>query len=111
MTVDKRTVVDGLVTVGTHTQLCDEIATAQLERRIVEVIRVPMDIEVDYAPSMRTEGDVTIVPVFEERMVKRLFLVEEVHLRQQTTSKTLDIPITLRKQSVSIERNVENKEN
>lgn len=49
-----------------------------VQREQVEVTRVPMDIEVAQVPQVRIEGDVTIVPVLEERLVveKRLFLVE-----------------------------------
>ena len=36
---------------------------AALTDERVEVTRVPMDREVEAAPSVRTEGDVTIVPI------------------------------------------------
>ncbi len=111
LSVDKETVVDGAVTVSTRTEVLDEIAEAQLERQTVEVTRIAMNIEVAHAPDVRKEGDVMIVPVLEERLVKRLFLVEEVHIRQHITSEPVNVPVSLRKQTVFIEQNAENKEN
>ncbi|KQU00061.1 DUF2382 domain-containing protein [Rhizobium sp. Leaf453] len=111
LSVDKETVIDGAVTVSTRTEVLDEIAEAQLERQTVEVTRIAMNIEVAHAPDVRKEGDVMIVPVLEERLVTRLFLVEEVHIRQHITSEPVNVPVSLRKQTVLIEQNAENKEN
>ena len=45
---------------------------------------MPIDRQVDVAPKIRIEGDLTIVPVLEEILVveKRLILKEEVHIRR-----------------------------
>ena len=58
-------------------------AVFRLKGGVVE--RVPVDQFVDEAPQVRTEGDVTIIPVLEERYVleKRLVLVEELHIRRE----------------------------
>ncbi len=44
---------------------------------------MPVGRVVDEAPAARAEGDTTIIPVVEERLVvvKQLFLVEEIHVR------------------------------
>ena len=78
----------------------------QIRREHVEVTHVPVDREVTEAPPIRTEGDVTIVPVLEERLVveKRLFLVEELHLRRSTRIEQVEIPTTVRRMRVEIER-------
>ena len=72
----------------------------------VEVTRVPVGREVAEAPMTRTEGDVTIIPVLEERLVieKRLFLVEEVHLRRTERTEAIDLDTTLRRTRVDVER-------
>jgi stress response protein YsnF len=77
-----------------------------LRREHVEVTRVPVDREVAEAPPIRSEGDVTIVPVLEERLVveKRLFLVEELHLRRMVTTEGVELPATLRRTHVEVER-------
>jgi uncharacterized protein (TIGR02271 family) len=67
--VDKRSVVTGKVRVRSVVDTIDELVHAALTDERVEVTRVPMDREVEAAPSVRTEGDVTIVPIMEEVLV------------------------------------------
>jgi stress response protein YsnF len=49
---------------------------------------------------------VIIVPVLEEIMVveKRLVLKREIRITRRRTSETLEIPVSLRKQRVKVER-------
>jgi stress response protein YsnF len=84
-----------------HVVICEEV-----RREHVEITRVAKDEEVAEAPSIRIEGDVTIVPVLEERIVvsKRLFLVEELHLRRAVDHQTVELPTTLRRTRVDVER-------
>ncbi|WP_159871727.1 YsnF/AvaK domain-containing protein [Novosphingobium sp. 9U] len=78
----------------------------EVRREHVEVTRFLKNIEVSRAPEVRIEGDVTIVPVLEERLVveKRLFLVEELHLRRTVQTEQVELPATLRRTDVDIER-------
>ena len=78
----------------------------ELRHEQVEVVRVPVGREVAEAPPVRTEGDLTIVPVLEERLVveKRLFLVEELHLRRTVVTENVELPTTLRRTRVDVER-------
>lgn len=105
-TISTRELVTGRVRVSTRTDVAEEIATADLRHDTVEVTRVPVDREVDVAPSVRTEGDVTIVPVLEEVAVihTRLVLKEEIHIRRISASETVEVPVTLRKQQAVVER-------
>lgn len=105
-TLEKRDVLTGRVRVSTRTETVNELVTATLERSDVDVRRVTIDREVDAIPEVRTEGDVTIIPVIEEILVieKRLMLREEIHLRQTTTVQSVDVPVSLRKQKAVIER-------
>src|SRR5215211_4768300 len=64
--VEKRQVATGRVTVRTTTEVSEEVARATLEGESVEVTRVPVNREIDAASSIRTDGDVTIIPVVEE---------------------------------------------
>jgi stress response protein YsnF len=77
-----------------------------ISRERLDITRVPKDEEVAQAPSIRVEGEVTIVPVVEERLVveKRLFLVEEVHLRRIEQFEEIAVPTMLRRTRVEIER-------
>jgi stress response protein YsnF len=104
--VSKRQVVKGRVRVRTVVDTVEEVVRETLRSETVEVTRVPIDREVTEAPTVRTEGDVTIVPVLEEVLVveKRLVLKEELHLRRKLETETFEQPVTLRKQRVEVER-------
>ena len=76
-----------------------------LTQEKVNVKRVPVDRFVDEAPpSVRHEGDVMIVPVVEEVLVKRLRLVEEIHIRKTTETRTDTDEVVLRKEQLVVER-------
>lgn len=111
--VAKRTVVTGRVTVRTTPETEHVTVADEVRREHVEVVRVPVDREVAEAPPIRSEGDVTVVPVIEERLVveKRLFLVEELHLRRTTSSRPVEMPTTLRRTRVEVERENIQQEN
>jgi uncharacterized protein (TIGR02271 family) len=104
--VEKRNVVTGKVRVRSVVDTIEEIARAELQEERVEVTRVPIDREVSTPPTVRTEGDVTIVPVLEEVLVieKRLVLKEELHIRRHVARENFEVPVTLRKQRAVIER-------
>ena len=102
----KRLVETEHVSVRTSTQEEQVVVRDDIRHERVEVTRVPVDREVAEAPPVRTEGDVTIVPVLEERLVvaKRLFVVEELHLRRTVTTQQVEMPATLRRTHVEVER-------
>lgn len=110
-TLEKRDVLTAHVRVSTRTETVDELVSSDLERSDVSVTRVPIDREIDEVPAVRTEGDVTIIPVVEEILVveKRLVLREEIHLRQTTSSQSVEVPVSLRKQHAVIERDEVNE--
>ena len=105
-TLSKRDVVTGRVKVHTRTGTQEELVSAALERTDVSVTRVPVDREIEEAPPIRTQGDVTIIPVVEEILVveKRLVLREEIHIRQTATTETVEVPVSLRKQEAVIDQ-------
>jgi Domain of unknown function (DUF2382) len=86
--------------VQTVTDTVEELARADMQRETVEVTRVPVDKMVETAPEIRTEDDVTIVPVLEEVLVveKRLVLKEELHIRRRVATEAVEVPVSLRKQ-------------
>ncbi len=103
--IGKREVSTGKVRIRTTSESFEEIARATLQGETVEVTRVPVDRVVDEAPQTRTEGGVTIIPVLEEVMFveKRLVLKEELHIRRQATTETVEVPVSLRKQQAVVE--------
>lgn len=98
--------VVGTVRVRTVTDSVEDVVREVVERRSVHVEHVPIGRMVDTVPQTRVENGVTIMPIFEERLVveKRLFLVEELHIHVETTSEDIELPLTLRKQRAVIER-------
>ncbi|WP_457092244.1 YsnF/AvaK domain-containing protein [Microvirga sp. P5_D2] len=104
--VEKQEVVTGRVRVRTITDTIEELAHAEVQREDVEVTRVPIDKVVEATPKIRTEGDVTIIPVMEEVLVieKRLMLKEELHIRRRIVTEAVEVPVTLRKQHATVER-------
>jgi len=102
----KRDVVSEHVHVRSYSEDHDVVVREFVSRQHIEVTRVPVEREVANAPAIRVEGDLTIVPVLEERLVveKRLFLVEELHLRRTERAHEVAVPTTLRRTRVDIER-------
>ncbi len=104
--VSTRERVTGRVRVSTVVETVEEMVRAALHSEAVEVTRVTIDRPVDAPPPIRTEGDVTIVPVLEEVLVveKRLMLKEELHIRRMRTTETVEQPVQLRRQQAVVER-------
>lgn len=104
--LDKREVTTGKVRVRTSVDVETELVKATLEGETVEVTRVPVDRIVESAPEVRTENDVTIIPILEEVLVveKRLLLKEELHLHRRRTTEDVETPVEIRKQRAVVER-------
>lgn len=105
MSVSKRP-VERRVRIRTVTEEVPVSFAEDLHGDRVEVQRFAVERELTEAPPIRTEGDVTIIPVIEERLVieKRLFLVEEVHVRRLTGVERIEQPVMLRRQRVVVDR-------
>ena len=104
--IDKREIETDRVKVHTVVETSEQMVREALASRNVKVTRVPVDRVVTTVPEIRTENGVTIVPVLEEVLVieKRLILKEEVHIQQELSQETVEVPITLRKQRAVVER-------
>jgi stress response protein YsnF len=104
--VGKRRVEGDRVSVRTVPRERTEVVEQPLESMEVEIERVAIDREIDTAPDIRNDGDTTIIPVVEERLVieKRLFLREEIHVRRRRVVTQFRQNVTLRSQDVIVER-------
>jgi uncharacterized protein (TIGR02271 family) len=106
-TMAKQDVTTGRVRVSTHVEDIDEVAHADLLSDSVEITRVTIGERVTGSvPPVRTEGDLTIVPIFEEVMVveKQLLLKEELHIRKRSEVNTVEAPVTLKRQWADVDR-------
>ncbi len=93
------------VRVRTVTRERPRVLRESLAREEVTVERVAIGRQVDAIPPVRTEGDVTILPVVEERLVveRRLFLVEEVRVRRARSDREWTDTVMERYQDVLVE--------
>ena len=75
-----------------------------LRRDDIVVERIPVDRLVSEPPQSRHEGNVLVIPVVEEVLVKGLRLVEEIRItkRQQVARQAVKVP--LRREDVVVER-------
>ena len=96
----------GRVRVSVRTQTDESLVPVDLTQVDVAVERVPVNRAVDTAPEVVTRGDVTIIPVVEERLVvtRELYLREEIHVRRVEKTETVEVPATTRRQTARIER-------
>lgn len=96
----------GRVRVSVRTQTDESLVPVDLTQVDVAVERVPVNRAVDTAPEVVTRGDVTIIPVVEERLIltRQLYLREEIHIRRVERRETAEVPVETRKQVATIER-------
>ncbi len=104
--IAKRQVESGRFRIHVSVEERQEDVAVDLASEEVEIERVPVNKAVTQVPSVRLEGTTTIIPVVEEVVVveKRLFVVEEIHVRRKSTTETRSIPVTLKSEQVRIER-------
>lgn len=74
-------------------------------REVVETVRVPLNQLVHAPQEPRQQGDVLVIPVYEERLVRQLVLLEEIHVsrrREPLAQGAASAP--LRREEVIVER-------
>ena len=83
-----------------------EVVSEDLTSETVDVQRVPVDLVVDRAPEIRTEGDVVIIPVVKEELIvtRQLRVVEELRVTKHTTVSLYRETVPVRAEEVVIER-------
>lgn len=77
-----------------------------LAKESYEVERIPVGEYVEQAPSLRQEGDVTVIPVVEEvvEVRKRLLLKEEIRITKKTEQVSEPVNAVLRQERVQVDR-------
>ena len=71
----------------------------------VSVERIPVNQYIEgQAPAIRLAGETTIIPVIREVLVKRLLLVEELHITKKKQEKSISVNETLRRDEVTVTR-------
>jgi len=89
--IAKRVVEGRTVTVTTRPIVGTQTISEPIIRETITVERVPVGEVVEVVPAVREDGDLTVIPVVEERVVvtRQLVLTEEIHLRR-TREETID---------------------
>ncbi|HSU24770.1 MAG TPA: YsnF/AvaK domain-containing protein [Pyrinomonadaceae bacterium] len=105
-TAYKRVVETGKVRISKHVREYEELVDIPHFQEEVKVERVPVNQFVETAPSVRTEGDVTIIPILEEKYVleKKLVLVEELHIRKERSESHQPQKVKVLKEEVEVNR-------
>jgi uncharacterized protein (TIGR02271 family) len=105
-TAYKRVVETGRVRISKNVREYEELVDVPHSQEEVMVDRVSVNQFVESAPAVRTEGDVTIVPILEEQYVleKRLFLVEELHIRKARKESHHPQKVKVLKEEVDVRR-------
>jgi stress response protein YsnF len=109
--VSKRQIVSERTRITVSTEAHEELVEHSLTTTDVAIERRPVGHVFgpgESLPGVRTEGDVTVIPVFEEVLVveTRLQLKEELRIRQQAKRELVSTPVVLRRQHVEIDRSV-----
>lgn len=74
-------------------------------REVVETVRVPLNQLVHAPQEPRQQGDVLVIPVYEERLVRQLVLLEEIHVsRRREPLEDSAASASLRREEVIVER-------
>ncbi len=105
--VSRERVETGRVRISKSVEAREVVVDDPLKRESVRVEHVPINQVVTGAvPQVREEGDVTVIPILEERVVTRteLVLVEEVRIHRDHSEYLNPQRVTLRKEVVAVER-------
>jgi uncharacterized protein (TIGR02271 family) len=105
--VSRERVETGRVRISKRVESREEVVDEPLNREKIRVEHVPINQVVSGdIPQIREEGDVTVIPILEERVVTRteLVLVEEVRIHRERSEYHDPQRVTLRKEVVAVER-------
>jgi uncharacterized protein (TIGR02271 family) len=104
--VDKKEVYTGKVVISKSVEHHTEPVHVVINHDEVTVTHMPAGYYVEKAPEVRYEGDVMIIPVLKEEavVVKKIYLVEELHVTRVTRQTQDTQNIELRKEYVDITR-------
>jgi uncharacterized protein (TIGR02271 family) len=105
-TVTKRVVDTGKVKISKHVREYEELVDVPHFQDEVRIERVAVNQFVDAPPKVRTEGNITIIPVLEERYVveKRLFVTEELHVVNERKETHTPHTVKVLKEEVEVKR-------
>ena len=111
VTIDKHIVPTGKVNIVKRVREHEELVDVPIYKGEVNVNRVPVNTFVEKHPPIRQEGDTMIIPIVQEQivMVKKLLLVEELHVQNRIIESHHPQTVTLLKEEVEVTRTAQNE--
>jgi uncharacterized protein (TIGR02271 family) len=106
LSVAKENRETGRVRISTHTYEREALIDEDLARERVEIETIPIGRRINTVPQVRQEGDTTVIPVVEERLVveRQVVLKEEIRVRRVRTTERHQEKVALRHQEAVIRR-------
>lgn len=106
--IAKRQVKTGVVRITKTIEEHQELLTETLSRHEVQVETVPVGRRLNPAevPTVRQEGEITIIPVLEEVVVvqKHWVLKEELRVKRVKKTSEAQVPVSLKQERLTVER-------
>jgi uncharacterized protein (TIGR02271 family) len=111
--IGRREVETGRLRVQKRISEQDQTVDEPLLADEITIERVPINRFVEEPEPLRVEGDTTVIPLFEERIVfeKRLVLREEVRVTKRRIARRAPEMVTVRREEVTVERVDGNEKN
>jgi uncharacterized protein (TIGR02271 family) len=96
----------GTVRVRKTVRELEEVVNESLASETADVERVPMNLIVGSPPPVRTEGNVTIIPVVKEELIvtKQWRVIEELRVTKRISTSDYHENVTVRAEEVTVER-------
>ena len=106
LVLEKRIVETGKVRLHKTVETFEEQLNEPLAVRTFDIERVVLNKVIDAAPDIRQEGETTIYPLVEERLVltRQLVLKEEVRVTRRLTERRDQQVVTLHREHMTVER-------
>lgn len=106
VSVGKEAVETGRLRVSTETHSREAAVDETLVQEHADVERIPVGRPISEMPSIRQEGETTVIPIVEEvvHVERRLVLKEEVRVTRRRKSERVQDRVTLRYQEAVVSR-------
>ncbi|MBC8054053.1 MAG: YsnF/AvaK domain-containing protein [Sphingobacteriaceae bacterium] len=107
LTIDKKEIETGKVTVSKKVHSEQQVIDIPVVEEEVDVQRIPFNQYIQNTPpAVRYEGEKTIIPILKEVLVveKKLVLVEEVHITRKQKHSNVSQQETLKQEEVIVSR-------
>ena len=104
--ISKQSVPTAKIRLRTEVEQYEQTISESLAVRTFDVERIVLNAVVDSAPTVRQEGETTIYPLVEERLVltKELVLKEEIRVTRRDTARLDTRTVHLQRETMTVER-------